>query len=116
MGWRSGGCYSLASKPSDWPPASSPLPKFKGAFGTPDPHVTLAGPRSFLGDFAILPLTDPIVEHFARMRASLRQHGHLIPDMEFFISATALEHDLALITRNVRHFERISDLQLYQPS
>ena len=50
------------------------------------------------------------------MRASLRQHGHLIPDMDVFIAATALEHDLALITRNTRHFERIPDLQLYQPS
>jgi tRNA(fMet)-specific endonuclease VapC len=45
---------------------------YEGAFGTPDPQATLTGLRDFLSDFAILPLTDPIVEHFARMRAVLR--------------------------------------------
>ena len=46
---------------------------YEGAFGTADPHATLAGLRDFLGDYAILPVTDPVVEHFARMRAALRQ-------------------------------------------
>jgi hypothetical protein len=62
---------------------------YESAFGTPGPQVTLAGLRDFLGDFAILPLTDPIVEHFARMRALLRLHGDLIPDMDLFIPAIA---------------------------
>lgn len=89
---------------------------YEGAFGTPDPQATLAGLRVFLSDFAILPVTDPIVEHFARLRALLRQRGQLIPDMDLLIAATAMTEDLALITRNVRHFARLPDLQLYQPS
>jgi tRNA(fMet)-specific endonuclease VapC len=89
---------------------------YGGAFGTPDPQATLARLRDFLSDFAILPLTDPIVEHFARLRAALRQQGQLIPDLDLLIAATAVEEDLTLITRNVRHFERITELRLYQPS
>jgi predicted nucleic acid-binding protein len=89
---------------------------YEGAFGTPDPQATFAGLRDFLRDFAILPLTDPIVEYFARLRAALRQQGQLIPDMDLLIAATALEEDLVLITRNVRHFARIPDLTLLQPS
>jgi tRNA(fMet)-specific endonuclease VapC len=89
---------------------------YEGAFGTPDPQATLAGLRDFLSDFAILPLTDPIVEHFARLRAALRQQGQLIPDMDLLIAATALVEDLMLVTRNMRHFERIAGLTLYQPS
>ncbi len=89
---------------------------YEGAFGTPDPQATLAGLHDFLSDFAILQLTDPIVEHVARMRASLRQHDQLIPDMDLFIAATTRENDLTLITRNIQHFERIPDLKLYQPS
>jgi tRNA(fMet)-specific endonuclease VapC len=89
---------------------------YEGAFGTPDPHATLAGLRDFLGDFAVLPLTDPIAERFARMRAALRQQGQLIPDMDLLIAATALEEDLTLVTRNERHFNRIPELTLYQPS
>jgi tRNA(fMet)-specific endonuclease VapC len=45
---------------------------YEGAFGTPDPQATLDGLRAFLGDFAILPVTDPIVEQFARLRAAGR--------------------------------------------
>ena len=89
---------------------------YEGAFGSLDPQATLDGLRSFLGDFAILPVTDPIVAHFARLRASLRRDGQLIPDMDLLIAATAITEDLALITRNVRHFARLPDLQLYQPS
>lgn len=89
---------------------------YEGAFGTPDPRVALAGLRDFLGDFAVLPLTDPVAERFARLRATLRPHGQLIPDMDLLIAATALAADLTLVTRNVRHFARIPDLRLYQPS
>jgi tRNA(fMet)-specific endonuclease VapC len=88
---------------------------YEGAFGTPDPQDTLVGLRDFLGDFAILPLTDPIAERFARLRAALRRQGQLIPDMDLLIAATALEEELTLITRNVRHFARIPDLPMYRP-
>jgi predicted nucleic acid-binding protein len=50
------------------------------------------------------------------LRAALRRQGQLIPDMDLFIAAIALEADLILVTRNVRHFERIAELKLYQPS
>ena len=89
---------------------------YEGAFGSPDPQATLDGLRAFLGDFAILPVTDPIVEQFARLRATLRRQGQRIPDMDLLIAATAITEDLVLITRNVRHFARLPDLQLYQPS
>ncbi len=87
---------------------------YEGAFGTPDPRAALAGLRDFLSDFAVLPLTDPIAERFARMRAALRRQGQLIPDMDLLIAATALEEDLTLVTRNFRHFERITGLKLYR--
>jgi tRNA(fMet)-specific endonuclease VapC len=89
---------------------------YEGTFGTPNPSATLANFREFLGGYAILPLTDPIVERLARVRAALHQQGRLIPDMDLLIAATALDEDLTLVTRNVRHFERIPDLTLYQPS
>lgn len=89
---------------------------YEGAFGTPDPQVTLAGLRAFLSEFVILPLTDPIAARFAGLRAALRQQGQLIPDMDLFIAATALEEELTLVTRNVRHFHRIPELRLDQPS
>lgn len=89
---------------------------YEGAFGTPDPSTTLAAFREFLRGYAILPLTDPAAARFAQLRATLRQQGQLIPDMDLLIAATAIEGNLILLTRNLRHFTRISDLRLYQPS
>lgn len=86
---------------------------YEGAFNTADPQATLSGMREFLGDFAILPVSDPVVERFARTRATLRQQGQMIPDMDLLIASTALAADLTLITRNLRHFTRIPGLQLY---
>jgi predicted nucleic acid-binding protein len=56
------------------------------------------------------------MERFAYLRAELRRRGQLFPDLDLLIAATALQHDLTLLTRNVRHFNRIPDLRLYQPS
>lgn len=86
---------------------------YEGAFNTIDPQRTLDGMREFLGDFAILPITDQVVERFAQTRARLRQQGQMIPDMDLFIASTALDANLTLITRNLRHFARIPGLQLY---
>ena len=88
---------------------------YEGAFGTADPQYTLAGLREFLEDFAVLALTDAIAERFAQIRAALRRNGQLIPDLDLLIAATALEEDLILVTRNLRHFARLPGLQLYQP-
>lgn len=42
----------------------------------------------------------------------LRAEGRLIPDFDVVIAATALAHDLTLVTRNRRHFDRIAGLTL----
>ncbi|MCC6314168.1 MAG: type II toxin-antitoxin system VapC family toxin [Thermomicrobiales bacterium] len=86
---------------------------YEGAFGAPDPVARLAEFREFVSGYACLPLTDPIAERFARLRADLRRHGQLIPDMDLLIAATALDADLTLLTRNLRHFARIPNLKLY---
>lgn len=70
--------------------------------------------RRYLARFEVLTLDDSIVERFARLRSRLRSQGRIIPDLDLLIAATALEHNLILMTGNVRHFERIPGLVLYQ--
>ena len=48
-------------------------------------------------------------EQWARLFVQLRRAGTPIPDADLWIAALALEHDLALITRD-RHFEKIPQL------
>ena len=89
---------------------------FEGAYGFPDPPALLASYRQFLARFPVVPLSDPIMEVFARLRKDLRDKGRLIPDFDLAIAATALHHDLELVTRNLRHFGRIAELTIHQPS
>jgi tRNA(fMet)-specific endonuclease VapC len=89
---------------------------FEGAFGYPDPQIHLAQFRILLNRFTTVPLSDSIMEVFARTRAQLRRSGQLIPDMDLLIAATALNQGLTLVSRNLRQFERIPDLTPYQPS
>jgi tRNA(fMet)-specific endonuclease VapC len=87
---------------------------FEGAFKAPDPLARLAQFRTFLADFALVPLSDPVMETFARLRAELRSNGQLISDLDTLIAATALHHNLTIVTRNLRHFERIPELTIYR--
>jgi tRNA(fMet)-specific endonuclease VapC len=84
----------------------------EGTFRAPEPASALVSLQEFLSTFPTYPITVGIAETFAATRAALRQQGLLIPDMDLLIAATALEHDLTLVTRNQRHFARIPGLQI----
>ena len=71
-------------------------------------------PRRYLVLFNVdvLGINETIAKEFARIRGDLRARGELLPHPDVFIAATALYYDLTLLTRNIKHFERISDLSL----
>ena len=49
-------------------------------------------------------------EQYARLFVQLRRAGTPVPDNDLWIAALAMEHDLAVITRD-RHFESIPQLR-----
>jgi predicted nucleic acid-binding protein len=63
--------------------------------------------RTLLAPFHEILVGRRIAERAGKVR---RETGARIADA--IIAATALEHDLMLLTRNRRHFERIPDLRL----
>ena len=89
---------------------------YERAFTSTNPQAHLVGFRHFLSAFRLLGLSDPVMERFAETRAFLRKRGQGIADFDLLIAATTLHYDLTLLTFNQRHFERIPDLELYQPS
>ena len=90
---------------------------YEGAYYARDPETALAGLRDFLEGKDILPLTLAILERFAIVRGALpRPIRRQLGDLDILIAATALEHDLTLLTRNLRDFQHIPNLKLYQPS
>ena len=86
------------------------------AFAYANPQAHLSSFRQFLAPFTLLTLNDPIMEKFAEVRSYLRRRGQLISDFDILIGATALHHDLTLLTYNTCHFKRIPDLKLYPPA
>ncbi len=63
--------------------------------------------RRLLSPFSELAVDGAVAERAGRIT---RDHGLRLPDA--LIAATALEHDLALITRNLRDFGRVPGLRL----
>jgi predicted nucleic acid-binding protein len=73
---------------------------YEGAFGSADPQAELTTYREYLRAFTVLGLSDPIMERFARLRAEFRRRGTRIPDFDLVVAATALHHDLTVLTND----------------
>ena len=68
--------------------------------------------REFLLGFEIVEIDLEICRIFALERGRLRAAGMLIKDFDLLIGATALRHNLTLLTNNGNHFGRISGLRI----
>jgi predicted nucleic acid-binding protein len=77
-----------------------------------DPKRSMAGFRQFLVGVRVLNVTQPIARRFAIIRGDLRSRGMIIAQPDILIAATAIHHDLTLVTGNRRHFARIPGLAL----
>ena len=66
----------------------------------------------------ILPAVTPLpydvatAKVFGKIRARLEEAGRVLPDADLQIAATAIYHDLELVSGNLRHFSRIENLRI----
>ena len=86
---------------------------YKGAYRSQnrESHLTNIEKR-VLPAVTVLPYDISIAKVFGKIRAHLEEIGTILPDADIQIAATAIDHNLELITGNIRHFKRISDLKL----
>jgi predicted nucleic acid-binding protein len=66
--------------------------------------------RSFLADSICHSLDDAVIERAISLRQSRKMGA-----MDAIIAATALEYDLALVTRNTDDFKNVENLKLVNP-
>ena len=85
---------------------------YEGALNSYEPERGERAMNDFLRPFPIIDLDIPICRIFGVERARLRAAGTLIPDMDLLIGATALRHNLTLLSNNRRHFERLPGLTI----
>lgn len=73
--------------------------------------------ETFMNFFAslttIFGLNIEIAEAFGKIRKELKTEGKIIEDLDIFIAATCIVHDLTLVTYNKEHFSRVKDLKIY---
>ncbi len=82
---------------------------YEGIYYGRDPQRSEAVFRQFLRSVDVLPLNRSIMQQFARIRGDLRRKGQII-------AATAIYHDMTLLTRNRKHYGRIPALKVQFPA
>ena len=56
--------------------------------------------EAFVANLDLITLSPAIAWHYGRERARLRSQGQLIPDNDIWIAATALAHNLTIVSRD----------------
>lgn len=82
-----------------------------GAESSSNPSKNYKLIDSFTEQTSTLPIFDAI-SIYAREKLRLRKAGLKISDFDLLIGATAVAHDLIMVTENLREFERISNIQI----
>lgn len=67
---------------------------------------------SILSSVTILPFSNGEAERAAQIRATLKSQGQPIGAYDVLIAATALQHNLIMVTANQQEFERVLGLQI----
>jgi tRNA(fMet)-specific endonuclease VapC len=70
------------------------------------------GVDAMLADVTVLTVTVAEANKFGELRAGLLDIERPTPEIDLWIAATALVHDLTLVTHNLRDFSHIPGLRL----
>lgn len=91
---------------------------YYGAAKSNDPKKTFTIVRKLLLDLGlqVRTLDEETVFEFGKIKAELEVKGTRLEDFDLLIAATAKAENLILVTKNLRHFKRITGLKLYEPS
>ena len=85
---------------------------FEGAFRSGHGRHLENVESQVLPRLAVLPFGVGEARRFGELAAALQADGRPLADADLQIAATALHHDLVLVTGNLRHFERVPGLEL----
>lgn len=85
---------------------------YEGAFRLPASAHLRAVEERVLPAVTVIPFDTNAAYRFGVMAADLRDRGRPLPDADLQIAATAIYHDLVLVTGNVKHFDRVAGLRI----
>ncbi len=85
---------------------------YEGVAGSSDRRRSERELRQLIDRLDLLGVDYEVARIFGAERNRLRAEGRMIGDLDLLIGATALRHELTLLTNNRSHFERISSLSI----
>lgn len=85
---------------------------WEGVYFSRDQKRSQAMLEAFLAGVTILNLDEEVCKSFGHLRGSMRKRGQIMGDFDLLIAATALRHNLTLLTNNRKHFAGITGLQI----
>lgn len=80
---------------------------YEGVFWSSKPYEKEIVLLDFLEGFTTINLSRPISRLFGKKRAELRGKGLTINNFDLLIACTAEYHKLAILTNNIKHFEKV---------
>jgi len=91
---------------------------YQGVLRSPNPNEAERKLQAFVDAVSVLSISPPVARRCAHIREALRQQGKEFRRRAFdlLIAATALEHNLILVTRNRADYEDVPDIRFYQYS
>jgi len=87
----------------------------EGVAGSRNPQQTGLAMRRFLRGTRVIVVSRPIAARAAAIRLDLRRRKRPVAGrvLDIIVAATAIEHGLTLVTRNLRDYEDIVGLRLH---
>ena len=86
---------------------------YLGAYSSKNPKKRIKDVRDLLADLIILNVDEKAAEESAKLLSILTSKGKMIDIRDALIAGTMLVNDCyAIVTKNVRHFKRISDIKV----
>lgn len=87
---------------------------YQGTLGSPDPGRAQAKLETLVDSVPVVPVSAAIARRCAELRTHLQQQNKRVRPraLDLLIAATALEHRLTLVTRNLADYDDIPELSL----
>ncbi len=85
---------------------------YYGAYKSQQVTGNLAKIKALESSFDLVPPGPEVVEIVGMLKAKLEMEGNRLDDFDLIIAATALTHNLVLVTNNVKHFQRVPGLNV----
>ncbi len=84
----------------------------KGAYNSREPKKEVPKIIAYLNSLNVLEFDVECANIFARIWYNLKKDGTMISEFDILVASTVIRNDETLLTKNIKHFEKIPELRI----